>query len=564
MNARNYLLIMITAVFCCVIYACDDEENFTNISMTSQQLVMDSIAYPKKQGITRSLPLENNWENWEYVTLHSGAKPYTPWNPKISSAALPYDIRMDIKAEDGWDLIAHSVNSTIGDNGQNYLVFHNKFTGVLKVFYYLEADHAQLQNNGIWKLIFEAPQSFLAFQGEYAKPISKANEEIAYVENITTDDSKGFSVGWNCFQIELAYDPDFSEGTLQIIASSLENAEINLSGDFDSETKGWIINATQKNKFSNIINGVAGLSGDYATNWLKEEQEKNNFSSNLKNVLIDGAKSIVTNGISSLLGSFLGGFNQTKQTVQSVQLKTNGKINISGTIHEVRTGLVSPLNMSISTKDVGKLGAWNMKDDPYITANPYSTHRSQDPTQTTVHIYNVFLNRHYSDVDKLFTINPEIQPYINSYSVNYHVYHSTKEVLNLAFKDKGYFPQYHLEKQRGKFLYNDLSEVPLDNMGATVYIYDENGEVINNLGDDAPYEIFLATAPDGTAGACPDFNCPSHYILSVEVTFHTKNGGTVVSNHMFPLYMKWDLNSYRDGLYNILYPAVPYYEDNIR
>ena len=84
-------------------------------------------------------------------------------------------------------------------------------TGILKIFYYLEPNSSNLQNTAIWKLHFENPQSFLAFTSEYARLSSDKSVRDIYLSNITKDDSKGYTVGWNCFQVELAYDPDFSE-----------------------------------------------------------------------------------------------------------------------------------------------------------------------------------------------------------------------------------------------------------------------------------------------------------------------------------------------------------------
>ena len=60
------------------------------------------------QGRSRSGQL--NWEEWEKVTLSSGNHVNTPWNTTQSTTAIPYDIRMDIKSVDGWELIAHTVN----------------------------------------------------------------------------------------------------------------------------------------------------------------------------------------------------------------------------------------------------------------------------------------------------------------------------------------------------------------------------------------------------------------------------------------------------------------------
>lgn len=83
--------------------------------------VRELVAYPKSDaGRSRSGQL--NWEEWEKVTLSSGNHVNTPWNTTQSTTAIPYDIRMDIKSVDGWELIAHTVNG-YGDLGVNYLIF---------------------------------------------------------------------------------------------------------------------------------------------------------------------------------------------------------------------------------------------------------------------------------------------------------------------------------------------------------------------------------------------------------------------------------------------------------
>ncbi|MFT0524467.1 hypothetical protein ACMSD1_15035 [Bacteroides thetaiotaomicron] len=158
-----------------VISACRNVED--SLLETPVNPIQESrlIAYPKKSDLgnmTRSETVGLDWENWETVALASGVLVAPPWANNPVASDIPEEIRKDIKATDGWDLIVHTVNG-YGEQGLNYLIFHNKFTGILKVFYYLEQSGAQLQNTAIWKIHFESPQSLLAFASDYAGDATK-------------------------------------------------------------------------------------------------------------------------------------------------------------------------------------------------------------------------------------------------------------------------------------------------------------------------------------------------------------------------------------------------------
>ena len=219
--------------------------------------------------MTRSESMASDWENWKTVILASGVSVAPPW-AEISSSDIPEEIRKDIKVTDGWDLIVHTVNGH-GERGLNYLIFHNKFTGILKAFYYLEQSVAQLQNTAIWKIHFESPQSLLAFASDYAGDATKDSPSDLYLGNITNNSAKGYSVGWNCFQFELAYDPDFLTGSLQFIPESMTTANITLEGDFESETSGLIISITNSNPLSGAVEGVAKMGGSAAEKWVAKQ-----------------------------------------------------------------------------------------------------------------------------------------------------------------------------------------------------------------------------------------------------------------------------------------------------
>jgi len=157
------------------------------------------------KSIARSGTLESNWEMIEKVTLPSGISVATPW-ANYASGDIPVDVMRDIKAEDGWELIAHTMTPN-NEQGHNYLIFHNFTTGILKVFYYLE--NYQTNNMGIWRLQFDGGvQKYFNFADQVADPICYDGDRTSIdVTNFTEKASKGFSVGWNCFQVELSYDP---------------------------------------------------------------------------------------------------------------------------------------------------------------------------------------------------------------------------------------------------------------------------------------------------------------------------------------------------------------------
>ena len=271
------------------------------------------------------------------MQLASGSYVHTPWNKKVTSGTIPYEIRTDILPSDGWDLIAHTVNG-YGENGMNYLIFHNHYTGILKIFYYLEPNSSNLQNTAIWKLHFENPQSFLAFTSEYARLSSDKSVRDIYLSNITKDDSKGYTVGWNCFQVELAYDPDFSEGSLQIIPMSMTTSSIKFTENFDSKTDGTIISTTTSNPLNGVVKGVASLVGAKAEDWVSDQVKKAKFGNKIIKVLSSGANSLVTSGVGAALGSFIGVFSKTTQTTQTVQLNTVGSVELDGELKTLQTG----------------------------------------------------------------------------------------------------------------------------------------------------------------------------------------------------------------------------------
>lgn len=517
-----YLGFILSAIFS----SCHDDiiplqENCNNINSLNKEL----ICYPKIKSAlySRGTSFENDWEKWEKVTLPSGDSVYTPWNPSMSGTDIPIEIRQDIKKVNGWKLIAHTMKG-YGEKGMNYLLFYNRYTGILKVFYYLEHGLGQLQNTGIWKLHFESQQSLLNFTTEYAKPASEKDINDFYIGNITNNDAKGFSIGWNCFQVELAYDPDLTSAPLQIIPYNISVTNIEFEGELVTTTTGTIIHAQSENVFNNQIKAVASFAGNSAEEWVSKAVKDKAFKK-ITDLIVSGAGSIVESGVGFLLRSFLGGFKKDKSTTQSVQLRTDGHFTMTGQLSTVESGIIMPLSLNLSKENVGSLGVWCLAEEPIIRFNPiaYSFGDTEKEIIKTYYLpYNSLL---YKPI-----LNPEIAELIEKPDFQYKLYECIKCDHGYAF-DYDHGPVTYLKKnwnEKNKlydYLY-DIENIPVD-----IYLGSEN----------PPQVAYILDAPDGSKGAVGNINFEKYNIASFYLYFYININGEdtkIVSSHQF------DINKY--------------------
>lgn len=359
-----FLLTIALLTFTC----CTDNGELNSIPDEIAKETMDEfsmeykgVVYPLmvKSSISRAETFESNWENFERITLASGTSVFTPW-ANGASGDIPADIMKDIHANEGWELIAHTMGVQ-GEKGSNYLVFHNYTTGILKVFYYLE-DY-QTNNMGMWTLQFSGgKQKYLNFSEQVADPICYDNGRDAIsVNNLTEKSSKGFSAGWNCFQTELAYDPAPLCTTMRISANNYNIQTMELSGEYNSSTEGMLISHSTSNPFSGAASGVANLVGKSADNWFKSKFGKNIGDNVESRSIIAG---IIGAGTKRLLNSVVSRFNKQKNTIQDIQLKTHGTININGTLAMDNPSPVK--SVTLDMKRLGDLGAWNVASWPIV------------------------------------------------------------------------------------------------------------------------------------------------------------------------------------------------------
>ena len=553
---RNYVIASVLLISC-LLFSCSDEITepvLENVTIVDEDDGL--VAYPKQMANTRSLSIEQNWEKWKKVKLagtQDGDSVHVPWNPYVSAGSVPLDVCRDIKASDGWDLIAHTVNG-YGEDGMNYIVFHNKYTGILKVFYYLKAEHSGLQNTAIWEVKFLVPTSCMAFSESYAQLSTLKETRKVYVGNLVDTDSKGYTPGWNCFQIELAYDPELEDGVLQISPTSMSESEIHFDGGLEANTDGLIITANESNVFDGGVKATANYVGKGAEKWA-ENAVKNGLFGKIKTLIVKGAGSLVQAGISKLLGSFVGGFNQQQETTQTVQLKTSGTITLNGKILEPGTGIGQPVKISLDKNKVGRLGVWSLKDMPTLFLQPFGIHAGQHPVLEYVQLYNI--QTPYAsptDLKDKLNINPECLSSVKRYEITGTVY-EIGEIVSYDVLGKKYSPvAYEFGSNRTHLYVGTYS--PRDILPGVV-LKDQNGIDLANFEANAPIEAYIPNTLNGEPGAQPDFTFDSKYIVVVTVRLYLNNQEVVESTHSFkPVRFEWDY-SLSPGIYYYSYPYIP-------
>lgn len=550
----KHIFFLFSVVFLFVACSSPNFEENGLQSSEQQSSLTPNVVYPLHNYSRASSQETGFWESWETVKLPSGRPPvYTPWN-KLNASVIPQDIRQDIKASDGWRLIAYTVagpNEEVrGDEFLNYMLFYNKYTGILKVFYYFESPN--MQNTAMWKLHFETPQSLLAFSDQYATITSDKTKSDVYVSNITNNDTKAFENGWNCFQVELAYDPSFTEGSLQLIPMSVNTSSIEIEGKALSETKGMIISTTS-NPLSGIVNAVATGAGKDAENYVDSLVKDGKFK-NIKNLLVNGAGAIVSSGVSSLLGSFVGGFMKSGQTTQSVQLHTDTKIKLKGSITTISSGLVKPLTISLSIKDVGRLGVWGLTEEPVFYLLPYVRYKGKWYSQDW-YAYNV---QTLSDLESTYKIvlNPELGVSDVSKKIDTYL---RNESISEAFGKFGYSNKSMMtEPSTDEKLYEDTYKGAGATFTIAFPIRNKYGTVLTNLpASKIPQRAFIPDAPNGTKGVDAKANSSSNVKYVYTVSFILPDGNTVSSSHTFIPKLKWDMGQFQsDRSYISMYPKV--------
>lgn len=324
-----------------------------------------------------------DWEDNTSIALFGYRNVILPWY-NAADANIPSEILEDYKKEDGWELVYNlCTESAAATYGKYYLIFYNKLRGILRVFYYDIYD-VTTANTTFWQLSFTKPTSMLNSIGHFTTPMNTNNTFNVYTTNISSVDSKGISRGWNCFEVELCYDPNSSSVAqkMGIRSYDVTQGKITTTGSLQLDSEGTIVSTGTAPRFpvlSNMIDaGVSGFGkelGKFVHNKLDSAKMSPLISTPISEIVSTGGEGLIKSGINFLFGSFLTKKTTTTQTLKvrtTGQIKTEGGFTInSNTNINPLVSLVSPGSQVESTDYFlpsynEPLGVWNLAEAPVI------------------------------------------------------------------------------------------------------------------------------------------------------------------------------------------------------
>ena len=428
----------------------------------------------------------------------------------------------------------------------NYIIFHNIFTGALKVFYYSEVPMPT--SNVIWKLNFSSPQKFLYDSDKISiersavfKPSCALNE--IYLSNITESSSKGISLGWNCFQASLAYDPDFTSNFMGIHPVNIDNWTFTLSGDLQAKTEGVVISQvnTSNGLLSKLGQGLVKLVGNKAKEWFE-------------GIFNIGTRSIQSSNTTS---NFLSNYTSRGERggeKQTVELTTDGKITMTGDIQSAaQTGIAGDVSIPINLTDVGALGNWILERPVILWVRPLLEYDTEGQlTGGNEYPYRLTDKYEISKSEVHVLINPEIKKYIDSYSTSVDIYYMCPQYGRGNELD---YIQYDFGTAENQYtLGSGLAMEDLDKDGRREPLFEAKGAdgkwisyyvpTFNHtytfwLPTETPPQFMSAIGMTAMQGPFEIFN---YYIAKVTVTFNTNINGVkkqIVTKKTFRPQINW-------------------------
>jgi len=350
-------------------------------------------------------------EDTKYGYLNTGRCVTLPWgqNPVTTT---PYEIRMDVKEDDGWNVLYTNISiegypTTVSgiDKGLNYLLLYNRKSGVLKGYYYNE--DGQGSNYAKFTLTINKPTTLFNFVPYFALPMNSADSPRQITTSVVSENGvkQGFNEGWNCFMLELAYDENSMNELLDISGFASNETVYNFNGVFTANSSGTIVSAV--NNENKILNGVASLVGEKAKEWINDKLSGTKTKSG--SLIASGVGLLVESGLSKVFGSMLG----SSKTVSDLQFTTNGNVTIEGTSSQPMDGYIAPIagiNLGALNEN---LGVWNLSETPKYECDRYvNLHYISENTGAKYYTlnfiptYRVVTNPAMTDDDMKFTLSP--------------------------------------------------------------------------------------------------------------------------------------------------------------
>lgn len=413
----------------------------------------DESGMPLTRSITPTVSPVFDWWDTTSISLLGINSPVTlPWY-NGASTQIPNYMLDNYKPEDGWKMIYnYCIDTPPGEEGKYYLMFYNKFTGILRTFYYNNYN-VTTANTTLWRLEVTKPTSMFNALGRVASPASiRVNNPMVYVTNLTDYPSKSVSRGWNCFDIELAYDSLLTQSNahFNIGMYNMTLGSFDLHGEIDLETEGTIV--THSSSYPGWVGNASKAVGNGVKDYVEKKLARTSLKNNISKVLSGGVSSLISSGARFFLGSLVG--KKDNSYSSSVQLTTNGEMVVEGTFQVATTPNTLPLANNLIPGCVKAsddsflpsydepLGVWNVEELPtlYASTKALWTFSNEYSGYSPNNIYEYHGERvyYFHPEDLKIKINPAVLDCIDHYDVEircmYHLRHKHPEQYKASLR----------------------------------------------------------------------------------------------------------------------------------
>lgn len=471
---KNCLLLLLV-----VLYACSADEEYLLSDNSSTYKV-------STRAITQSISPVFDWEDTSSIMLNGFGNVILPWY-NAADTNIPYEILEDYKKEDGWEMVYNlCTQSAATTYGKYYLIFYNKLRGILRVYYY-NVYNTTPATTTFWQLSFTKPTSMLNNIGHFTEPTHTNVTSNMYTTNISSVEAKGITRGWNCFDVELCYDPNSVSiaQKMGIRSYDVTQGKINIIGGIQLESEGTIVSTSQTPAFpalSNIIKtGVSAFGKSvkkFISNKLDSTKISPPYGTAIAEIISSGNTGLIKSGINLIFGSFLG---KKTTTTQTLKVQTTGQIKNEGNFITNFNSNINPLvNLIFPGSEVEStdyflpsynepLGLWNVAETPVVALSSGA-------------IWYKFTDQEMYSFARIIKakpvkiiVNPAAEKYFSKYEVSYQlmyykVFNGNPHWGSAIYGYNYTTSDYYFNPIVGKEVYNDNGNEFLD---SPHYSYDK-------------------------------------------------------------------------------------------
>ena len=397
-NFFSLAALCIAALLAASLFSCSNSSDNSALlaALTTQGGTITTIG---ENGQPDDPTFSKSWETMEDLYINDSGKLNTkvaaPWNSRASATLLPDSICFDAKKEEGWDVAFDFLNQDDLPN-MNYFGLYNKYTGVLRVFYFFNKEVSQSASDFAFEVVLGSDG---ALNKSYYSALNYGiplDAEVDMNQNMLGDSGSAktfrylvtpysgigrstMSRGWYAFDINLsAYSgKSLSEQGSSILITCRANnkTKVTLATDILGKIGGDFKAKLDTSKLSSSSSGIGGTLGDVGSA-LKSVSDAvaGTVDACLKGGVLGVVKAAglwLTTAFNTASKYAKGGGGGSGQDALSgkMDLKLNATANTTGYLESAVATNVEPIKIReaafIKDSNVGK-GVWNIDKSPEL------------------------------------------------------------------------------------------------------------------------------------------------------------------------------------------------------